>query len=82
MPIGDIVNVPVVLEDFKTGIKSKEGEDRYLVKIKVAGEDKKFFTNSEEMKSLLDQMREGGHFPVETTIKHVQMGKITKYKFT
>lgn len=82
VPIGDIVNVPIVLEDFETGIKTKEGEDRYLVKIKAGGEDKKFFTNSEEMKSLLDQMREGDYFPVETTIKRVQMGKITKYKFT
>lgn len=34
------------------------------------------------MKNLLDQMREGDYFPVETTIKRVQMGKITKYKFT
>ena len=82
VPIGDIVNVPIVLEDFETGIKTKEGEDRYLVKIKAGGEDKKFFTNSEEMKNLLDQMREGDYFPVETTIKRVQMGKITKYKFT
>lgn len=82
VPIGDIVNVPIVLEDFETGIKTKEGEDRYLVKIKAGSEDKKFFTNSEEMKSLLDQMREGDYFPVETTIKRVQMGKITKYKFT
>lgn len=82
VPIGDIVNVPIVLEDFETGIKTKEGEDRYLVKIKVNGDDKKFFTNSEEMKNLLDQIREGNYFPVETTIKRVQMGKITKYKFT
>lgn len=82
VPIGDIVNVPIVLEDFETGIKTKEGEDRYLVKIKAGGEDKKFFTNSEEMKNLLEQMREGDYFPVETTIKRVQMGKITKYKFT
>lgn len=80
--IGDIVNVPIVIEDFETDIKTKEGEGRYLVLITENGGQKKFFTNSEEMKSLLDQMREREMLPVETIIRKVTMGKITKYKFT
>ena len=80
--IGDIVNVPIVIEDFETDIKTKEGEGRYLVLITENGVHKKFFTNSEEMKNLLDQMRERDMLPVETIIRKVAMGKITKYKFT
>lgn len=80
--IGDIVNVPIVIEDFETDIKTKEGEGRYLVLITESGVQKKFFTNSEEMKNLLDQMRERNMLPVETIIRKVTMGKITKYKFT
>ena len=80
--IGDIVNVPIVITDFVTGIKTKEGEDRYIVKFTENGVEKKFFTNSEEMKYYLDQMRENNFLPVETIIRKVSLGKITKYKFT
>lgn len=76
------MNVPIVIEDFETDIKTKEGEGRYLVLITENGVHKKFFTNSEEMKNLLDQMRERDMLPVETIIRKVAMGKITKYKFT
>lgn len=82
VPISDITNVPVIVSDFETDIKTKEGEGRYLVLIEVDKTQKKFFTNSEEMKSILDQIREKDELPFETIIKKVSLGKITKYKFT
>ena len=52
--------------------------------IEVNGEAKKFFTNSEEMKNILQQVSEmPDGFPFETTIKAETFGKgRTKYIFT
>ena len=52
--------------------------------IEVNGEQKKFFTNSEEMKNILQQVSEmPDGFPFETTIKSETFGKgRTKYVFT
>lgn len=52
--------------------------------IEVSGEPKKFFTNSEEMKNILQQVSEvPDGFPFETTIKSETFGKgRTKYIFT
>lgn len=82
--IGDITNIPVVVHDFETGVKTKEGEDRYLVLVEIDGVQKKFFTNSEEMKSILDQVRAiPDGFPFQTIIKRQTYGKqLTKYVFT
>ena len=66
------------------GIKTEQGEDRCIVSIEQNGEMKKFFTNSEEMKNILQQissMPDG--FPFETTIKTETFGKgRTKYVFS
>ena len=48
--IRELVNLPIVVKDFETGVKTSQGEDRCVVAIEVNGEPKKFFTNSEEMK--------------------------------
>lgn len=83
--IKDIVNIPIVIEDFEVDVTTKEGEHRHLVFFSERDHPeikKKFFTNSEEMKNLLDQMRENNMLPVETTIKSVSLGNIDKYKFT
>ena len=55
-----------------------------IVAIEVNGEAKKFFTNSEEMKNILAQVKEmPDGFPFETTIKTETFGKgRTKYVFT
>ncbi|MCE8722029.1 hypothetical protein K0F33_27170, partial [Bacteroides thetaiotaomicron] len=53
--IRELVNLPIVVKDFETGIKTEQGEDRCIVAIEVNGEAKKFFTNSEEMKNILAQ---------------------------
>lgn len=82
--IRELVNLPIVIKDFETGIKTEQGEDRCIVAIEQNGEPKKFFTNSEEMKNILAQIREmPDGFPFETTIKTEPFGKgRTKYVFT
>lgn len=82
--IRELVNLPIVVKDFETGIKTDQGDDRCIVSIEQNGEPKKFFTNSEEMKNILAQVREmPDGFPFETTIKTETFGKgRTKYIFT
>ena len=82
--IRELVNLPIVVKDFETGVKTSQGEDRCVVAIEVNGNPKKFFTNSEEMKNILEQVSEmPDGFPFETTIKSETFGKgRTKYVFT
>ena len=82
--IRELVNLPIIVKDFETGIKTEQGEGRCIVSIEVNGEMKKFFTNSEEMKNILTQIREmPDGFPFETTIKTEAFGKgRTKYVFS
>lgn len=83
--LGDIVNIPVEIHDYET-LDTKFGEDRYLVSFKnpATQEWGKFFTVSDEMKGILDQISdiEDG-FPFETVIKCEQFdGSKRKYNFT
>lgn len=82
--IRELVNLPIVVKDFETGIKTDQGDDRTLVAIEINGEQKKFFTASVEMKNILEQIREmPDGFPFETTIKAEVFGKgKTKYVFS
>ena len=82
--IRELVNLPIVVKDFEIGVKTSQGEDRCVVSIEQGGEPKKFFTNSEEMKNILQQVSEmPDGFPFETTIKTETFGKgRTKYIFT
>lgn len=82
--IRELVNLPIVVKDYETGIKTEQGEDRCIVSIEQNGEAKKFFTNSEEMKNILAQIREmQDGFPFETVIKTETFGKgRTKYVFS
>ena len=82
--IRELVNLPIVVKDFELGVKTSQGEDRCVVSIEQNGEPKKFFTNSEEMKNILQQVSEmPDGFPFETTIKAETVGKgRTKYIFT
>lgn len=82
--IRELVNLPIVVKDFESGVKTSQGEDRCVVAIEINGEPKKFFTNSEEMKNILQQVSEmPDGFPFETTIKSETFGKgRTKYIFT
>ncbi len=82
--IRELVNLPIVVVDCETGIKTGQGEGRYIVSIEQDGVAKKFFTNGEEMKNILDQVREmEDGFPFETVIKAEKFGNNkTKYVFT
>lgn len=84
--LSDIVNIPIEIHDFETGIDTKEGEDRYLVSFRNPEKQEwgKFFTASVEMKGILDQISdiEDG-FPFETVIKsEVFDNNKRKYNFT
>lgn len=82
--IRELVNIPIIVKDFETGIKTEQGEDRCIVSIEMNGEARKFFTNSEEKKNILAQIKEvPDGFPFETTIKTEVFGKgRTKYVFS
>lgn len=82
--IRELVNLPIVVKDYETGIKTEQGEDRCIVSIEMNGEPRKFFTNSEEMKNILAQVREmPDGFPFETIIRTETFGKgRTKYVFS
>lgn len=84
--LSDIVNIPIEIHDFETGIDTKEGEGRYLVSFRNPSNQEwgKFFTASEEMKQMLDKISdiEDG-FPFETIIKcEIFDGGKRKYRFT
>lgn len=85
--LGEIVNKGIEVHDFERDVKTSHGEKLYLVsfKDKATNTFGKFFTNSEEMKSILDSLSEmeGEVFPFETVIRSEIFGngKI-KYKFT
>ncbi len=86
MRLGAIVNKPIEVHDYESGIKTSQGEDRYVVSFldPATKEWGKFFTASEEMKNILDQIREmEDGFPFETTIvSEVFDGNKVKYKFS
>ncbi len=86
MRLGAIVNKTIEVHDYESGIKTSQGEDRYVVSFfdPQTKEWGKFFTASEEMKNILDQISdiEDG-FPFETTIiSEVFDGNKVKYKFS
>jgi hypothetical protein len=86
MRLGAIVNKTIEVHDFETNMTTAHGENRYLVSFRdvQTNEWGKFFTASEEMKSILDQISdiEDG-FPFETTIvsEVFDAGKV-KYRFS
>lgn len=86
MSLGSITNRPIELLDYEKDIKTRWGESRYVVLFHFVGDvtEYKFFTDSEEMKSLLDQMKDRGLLPgmVETTIVQKQgTGALRIYSF-
>lgn len=84
--LGAIVNKEIEVHDFERNVKTSHGDERYLISFrdKATGEFGKFFTNSDEMKSILESlsgMKEA--FPFETVIRSEIYGAgKTKYKFT
>lgn len=82
-PLGNLQNCKVTIVDFETDIKTKQGEGRYVVQYEMDGQKGKFITASEEMKNILDQIKELGELPFETIIKRETFGgNKTKYVFS
>lgn len=85
--ISAIVNVEIEIHDFERDVKTAQGDGRYLVSFKDTrtGQFAKFFTNSDEMKAMLDAMASKGDvFPIQTIIRSepFQGGGGTRYYFT
>lgn len=86
MRLGAIQNKEIEIHDYQDDMTTSHGDGRYLVSFrdKATGEWAKFFTSSEEMKNILDQVSniEDG-FPFETIIEsEVFDGNKVRYKFT
>lgn len=69
-----LINTTFWVCDYIPGLKTKFGEARYLVKIKPEhnapeSEAKKFFTNSQEIKYILDKIKERKAFPRRVTMR-------------
>lgn len=86
LPLRTLQNKVIEVHDYESDLTTSHGEGRYLVSFRDATSKEwgKFFTSSEEMKNILDQIsdiEEG--FPFETTItSEVFDGNKVKYKFT
>lgn len=86
VPLRTLMNKVIEVHDYESDLTTAHGEGRYLVSFRdtVTKEWGKFFTSSEEMKNILDQIsdiEEG--FPFETTItSEVFDGNKVKYKFS
>ena len=84
--LSNISNKTIEIHDYETGVNTSQGEDRYVVSFfdPQKKEWGKFFTSSEEMKNILDQISdiEDG-FPFETVIESEMFdGNKVRYKFT
>lgn len=84
--LNSIINIEIIICDYERDVKTQHGENRYLVSFQYAsnGTPGKFFTNSAEMKSILDQVRElPDGFPFKTTImcEPFENGRGSRYYF-
>lgn len=85
--IGNIVNVPITVIDFCSGVKTVQGRDRVCVLFETGGRTAKFITNSSSIKEVLFKAREEESegnpvFPVENVIirrRQLQNGKCVFY---
>lgn len=77
--INDILNVPVHVLGFKSEVNTANGK-RHLVRIKIDGESRVFFTSSSHITQVLDHPKV--QFPFETIIKSYKVGDKRGYEFT
>ena len=69
-----LINLQFWLIDFIEDVKTKFGANRFLVKIKFKKDDpeseaKKFFTNSSEIKYILQEIKKRNAFPRKVTMR-------------
>lgn len=68
--LAELVNRQIVVEDFEKGLKTAQGDDRYLVLFSMEdGRKGKFWTASGKMKQALDYIFEKGLMPFTTIIQ-------------
>ncbi len=80
--VEDVLNMEIEVLDFEKNVKTRHGEGRYIVKIKVEEQEHKFFTNSTHLKQVLDQINKED-LPFLTTIKQQRYNGAKKsYQFT
>lgn len=73
--IDSILNLPITVLAFETGIKTPHGPGRYVVKFTRDGEELKLITNSFTLKSMLDQAEAIKALPIDTTIRKRDIGE-------
>lgn len=83
IPIMEIINSEIEVMGYESGVTTKHGNDRYVVKIKFEGEERKFFTSTKPIKEALDMIPES-EFPFTTIIKQKKCGVDNEktYQFT
>ncbi|MCL6103094.1 MAG: hypothetical protein M1292_11545 [Bacteroidetes bacterium] len=79
--ISDVINCEIQVIDFIPGMTTKHGEGRSLVYYRYNGQEGKFFTNSRDIKKVLEAVPKE-EFPFLTTIKCTKCGNGKIYQFT
>ncbi len=82
MSMDDMLNQKVVVLGAKKGIKTRMGDNRYLLHVQLAdGTEVKTFTTARFIKAAIDQLNDDD-YPFETTIKSIKTDNKKMYKFT
>lgn len=81
LSINEIVNCEITVKDYIPDVKTKHGENRYLIEFEMNNETGKFFTNCKNIKITLDAIPKE-EFPFTTKIKCTKIGNNSIYKFT
>jgi hypothetical protein len=79
--ITDVVNCEIEILDYIPNVKTQHGDGRYLIHYRYGGVEGKFFSNSTNIKSALDQISKED-FPFSTTIRCAKCGNGKIYQFT
>jgi hypothetical protein len=72
----------IIVKDFQSNVKTRQGDGRYVVLIEEGNRECKFFTNNPRMKNILEQCREQDAFPFEATLMSRNLNNnVTEYYF-
>ncbi|MFH1121774.1 MAG: hypothetical protein V1775_18280 [Bacteroidota bacterium] len=71
--IEEVTNCEIEVLDFESGVTTRHGDGRYIVKVKHEGVERKFFTNATPIKEALEKVQKED-FPFLTTIKQQRFG--------
>lgn len=71
--IEEVTNREIEVLDYEPGVRTKHGEDRCIVKIKIDNSERKFFTNATPIKEALLKISKSD-LPFLTTVKQQRFG--------